>query len=70
MGFWRKEPLSIIIHHPRTMKPTTMENPNSGPRIRVLHDGVTNVKNLQGGNNNNYRNRNNNNSNHDNQGDQ
>ena len=36
----------------------------------VTHDGVTNVKNLQGGNKNNYRNRKNNNSNHDNQGNQ
>ena len=36
----------------------------------VTHDSVTDVKNLQGGNNKNYRNRNNNNSNHDNQGNQ
>ena len=37
----------------------------------VTHDGVSDVKNLQGGNNNNnYHNRNNNNSNHDNQGNQ
>ena len=35
-----------------------------------MHDGVTDVKKLQGENNNNYRNRNNNNSNHDNQGNQ
>ena len=36
----------------------------------VIYDGVTHIKNLQGGNNNNYCNRNNNNSNHDNQGNQ
>ena len=48
---------------------------NSKPKFwsknkHVTHDRVTDVKNLQGGNNNNYRNRNNNYSNHDNQGNQ
>ena len=40
MDFWKKVPLNIIIHHPRTMSQTTIENPNSGPRIRVLHTMV------------------------------
>ena len=43
-------------------------NPKFWPKNKgVTHDGVTDVKNLQGGNNNNYPNRNNNKLNQDNQ---
>ncbi len=61
-----------IIKHYNSSSSNNESNNNRKPKFwsknkGVTHDGVTDVKNLQGGNNNNYRNRNNNNSNYDNQ---
>ena len=63
------------IKHYNSSSSHNESNNNGKPKFwsknkGVTHDGVTDVKNLQGGNNNHYRDRNNNNSNHDNQGNQ
>ena len=63
------------IKHYNSSSSNNESNSNSKPKFwsknkGVTHDGVTDVKDLQEGNNKNYRNQNNNNSNHDNQGNQ
>ena len=60
------------IKHYNSSSSHNESNKNGKPKFwsknkGVTHDSVTDVKNLQGGNNNNYRNQN---SNHDNQGNQ